>query len=287
MAKKQRFGLLKETFSEFSKDNALVFASSLAFYTALSLAPLLVILISLTGFMGDGARQNLIQQIQSTVGPQAGEAIKTIITNTAKNPAAGKLSLSLGSVMLVLGALGFFIQLQTALNQMWDIKVKPGRAIWLWFRKRLVSLAMVLGIVLIAFASLFVSAAIEIILGHNSALWQWVNIGVSFLVFVLLFAMVFKFLPDVSIRWKDVFIGALITSVLFVLGKFGIGLYLGHSSVGSAYGAAGSVVMLLIWVYYAALILFFGAELTQVYARRHGRRIQPDKYAERAQQVPA
>ena len=189
--------------------------------------------------------------------------------------------------MPALAATGIFVQLQSALNKIWDVKVKPGGAAFGWIRKRSVSLTMVIGIVLIAFASLFVSAALEMISsGTDNQIWQIVNIGVSLLLFILLFAMIYKYLPDVRISWRDVMAGSVITAILFVVGKWAIGLYLGYSSVGSAYGAAGSVIILLLWVYYASLILFFGAELTQVYARKYGSRILPDKHAIREQQSP-
>lgn len=281
------FSVVKEAGGNFLKDQALVFAASLAFYTALSLAPLLVVLIGIMGLLGPDAQQNLVEQIRSTVGPQAAEGINMILANMERNPGAGRLSTIFGSAMLLIAATGLFIQLQTALNRIWDVKVKPGQAIWGWFRKRLMSLGMVLGIVLIAFVSLFISAGIEIAFGGTigGRLWQGLNLTISLLIFILLFAMIYRYLPDVNITWHDVLVGAVLTSILFVAGKWAISLYLGYSSVGSAYGAAGSLVVLLLWVYYAALILFFGAELTQVYARRYGTQIMPDRHAQRTQQA--
>lgn len=279
MTPKGGFSVLKEAVKEFGRDQAMIFAASLAFYTALSLAPLLLVLLAVVGLMGPEAQEYLVNQIRNVVGPQAAGAINTVIGNLSSDRGAGRLSVIIGGVTATLAATGLFIQLQTALNHIWDVKVKPGQAFIGWLRKRFVSLLMVAGIILIAFAALFVSAAIEMVFGEDNMLWQWVNIGVSLLVFILLFAMIFKYLPDVKISWHDVLIGAFCTAILFVIGKWGIGHYLGRSSVGSAYGAAGSVVVLLVWVYYAAVIIFFGAELTQVYARRFGKKIQPDKHA--------
>ncbi len=191
-------------------------------------------------------------------------------------------------VVLLVGASGVFIQLQNALNTVWDVKVKPDAGIMNFIRKRLLSFSAVLGIGFLLLVSLLASAALSGMNKYMSGLlpgadwvWEAINMVVSFGFITLLFALMFRYLPDVEIQWSDVWVGALITAGLFVLGKFLLGLYLGQGSFGSTYGAAGSLVILLAWVYYSAQILFFGAEITQAYAREYGGRIVPNDHAVR------
>ena len=190
-------------------------------------------------------------------------------------------------VILLIGASGVFAQLQSALNTVWNVKAKPNGGIWQFIRKRLLSFGMVLAIGFLLLVSLLVSAflsgisKLEInLLPGLTPLWQLVNFAISFGFISLLFALIYKYLPDVKIRWKDVWVGAIITALLFTLGKFAIGFYLGRGSLGSSYGAAGSLIVFLAWVFYSAQILLFGAEFTQVYARKYGRKICPNRHAE-------
>ena len=190
-------------------------------------------------------------------------------------------------IVLLIGASGVFAQLQDALNTVWNVKAKPKGGIWLFIRKRLLSFGMVLVIGFLLLVSLIVSAVLAGIskleispLPGFTPLWQFLNFGVSFGFISLLFALIYKYLPDAKIRWKDVWVGAIITALLFSLGKYLIGLYLGRGSFGSAYGAAGSLIVFLAWVFYSAQILLFGAEFTQVYARKYGRQIRPNKHSE-------
>jgi membrane protein len=214
--------------------------------------------------------------------------VRTIVEN-AKTPSEGVVSSILGIVVLLFGASGVFGELQGALNTIWEVAPKPGRGIWGTVRDRLFSFAMVMGVAFLLLVSLILSAALaaagrffERSLPGGEAVWQIVNFVISFAVVSSLFAVTFKVVPDAKVRWRDVWIGAVVTAFLFSVGKFLIGLYLGKSTVASSYGAAGSIVLLVIWVYYSSLILFLGAEFTQVYAKRFGSRIRPSENAVRA-----
>jgi membrane protein len=284
------WSLVRQTFNDWSEDKVPQLGAALAFYTALSIAPLLVIALGAAAlFYGDeAARSQVSQQLSSLVGPEGGEAIEEMVAN-ANQPTTGTVATVLGLATLLFGASGVFGQLQSSLNTIWEVEPKPGRGILGMIRDRFLSLAMVFGIVFLLLVSLVISAVLAS-LGTlldrlpDSLHWlaQAVDLTVSFVVFTLLFAMMFKLLPDVKIAWRDVWLGAAVTAVLFIIGKFAIGLYLGHSSMASSYGVAGSFVVLLVWVYYSAQILFFGAELTQVYANQYGSKIVP---AENAQAV--
>lgn len=279
--------LLKQTFDEWSEDKASRLAAALAYYTVFSIAPLLVIVIAIAGlvFGEDAARGEIVTQIQGLVGRSGAEVIETAIQN-ANQPATGTIASIISIVALLFGALGVFAQLQDALNTIWEVQPKPGRPVKGFIRRNILSFSMVLGIGFLLLVSLVISAVLAGISTYFSHLvpgfeflWQAINFLVSFAVTTFLFAMIFKFLPNVHIKWGDVWIGAIITSLLFSIGRFLLGWYLGNGSFGSAYGAAGSLVIILAWVYYAAQILFFGAEFTQVYARRYGSQIVPDEYA--------
>jgi len=281
--------LLKETFNEWSEDKVPRLGAALAFYTALSIAPLVVLLLSIAAFFfGEEAARGQIQgQMQSLVGSQAAAAVEDIIAG-GDEPKEGLIASVLGAITLLFGASGVFGQLQDSLNTVWDVRPKPGRGIWQVVRDRFFSFAMVLGIAFLLLVSLVISAALTAfgtLLDRLPAglhfLSHAVHLGVSFVVFTLLFAAMFKWVPDVKIQWRDTWLGAAITAALFMLGKFAIGLYLGHSAMASSYGLAGSLVVLLVWVYYSSQILFLGAEFTQVYANRFGDRIEPTENAER------
>ena len=285
---KSIFRLLKEAFTEWQQDKASILAAALAYYTVFSITPLLTIAISIAGavFGPEAARGEIVQQIDSLVGQQGAEAIETAIANADRPQLSGIASI-ISVVLLFIGASGVFAQLQQALNTVWNVKPKPDEGIWGFIRKRLLSFGMVLAIGFLLLVSLVLSAMLSGIgkleislLPGLTPIWQIVNFALSFGSISLLFALIYKLLPDVEIRWKDVVVGAVITALLFTIGKFLIGLYLGRGSLGSAYGAAGSLVVFLAWVFYSAQILLYGAELTQVYARRYGRKIRPDSHAE-------
>jgi len=245
--------------------------------------PLLIIIIAITGlvFGKEAAQGAIMEQIAGLVGEQSANAIKDMIQR-ADEPSTGVLSTIIAIGTLLLGASGFFGQLQDALNTVWGIEPKEGRGIWGLIKDRFFSFVAVLGTAFLLLVSLVLTSALSAfgkwfgnLLPVPEGILQAVNFSLSFVVITGLFALIFKVLPDARIAWRDVWIGAAITSALFTIGKFAIGLYLGKSNVGTAYGAAGSLVIVLVWVYYSAQILLYGAEFTQVYANRRGERIVP------------
>ncbi|MEP7355826.1 MAG: YihY/virulence factor BrkB family protein [Anaerolineales bacterium] len=280
--------LIKTTWAEFNEDKVPRLGAALAYYTIFSLAPLLIIVIAVAGLVfGQGqAQEALLGQLRGLMGTQGADMIQTMIDST-RRPAAGLFATVFGLGTLVLAAIGAFNQLHDALNTIWEVKPKPGLG-WLQkVRDRLLSLSMVLFVGFLLLASLTVSAALVAAGGFLSAqlpfLGQWllavINFVISYAVITLLFALMFKYMPDAKIAWTDVWIGAAITALLFTIGKSLIGLYLGRASTGAAYGGAGALVILLLWIYYSAQIFLLGAEFTQVYAGRYGQRVLPDKHA--------
>src|ERR671924_2067872 len=260
-------------------DNCLRLAASLAYYTALSLAPLVLLIVGLAGLVLD--RQQVAGQLESQLeglmGPAGRELVTTILTATT--PQGGTLSTVLGLVTLFLGATAVFGELQATLNLIWAVQPAPTgglwAAIWALLKERLFSLALVFALAFLLLVSLVISAALAaaaaLVQGPERALLsRLLEVAGSLLVLSLLFALLFKSVPDAEVRWHDVWLGGVITAVLFTLGKTAISYYIGQAGVGSAYGAAGSLVVLLVWVYYSALIFFFGAEFTQAWATRHG-----------------
>jgi membrane protein len=274
-------GLLKETFKEWQEDKASRLAAALAYYTAFSLAPLLIIVIAIAALVfGEQAAQGeIVGQIQGLVGKQGAEAIEEMIENS-RQPTTGIIATLISFGILLFGATNVFAQLQDALNTIWEVAPKPG--VKGLVKTRFISFTMILGVGFLLLVSLILSAVLAVLGNYLGSLvpgiqffWSTLNFFISFGVITLLFALIYKFLPDVKITWSDVGIGAAITALLFTIGKSLIGLYLGNSSVGSTYGAAGSFVVVLLWVNYSAQILLFGAEFTQVYANRYGSRIVP------------
>jgi len=282
------WGLLKETFSEWNQDKAERMAAALAYYTMFSLAPLLVIVIAIAGsiFGQEAARGEIVGQIQGLLGKQGAQFLQAAIQNANKPQSGGLIASIISIVVLLFGASWMFAGLQDALNTIWGVQPKPGGGIVAAVRARSLSFAMILGIGFLLLVSLVLSAALSAaihFLGNAlpgiNWVWELTNFIFSFVVVTLLFGMIYRILPDVKITWSDVWIGAAITSLLFTIGKFLLGLYLGNGSFGSTYGAAGSLVIILAWVYYSAQILFFGAEFTKVYAKRYGSRIVPNENA--------
>ena len=282
------FKLFKETFQEWQRDKASLLAAALAYYTVFSITPLLVIAIAIAGavFGQDTAKGEILAQVNNLVGEKGAQAIEMTLDNV-NQPQLKSVASIISVVVLLIGASGVFAQLQDALNTVWNVKAKPEKGIWLFIRKRLLSFGMVLVIGFLLLVSLIISAVLAGIskleispLPGFTPLWQLLNFGISFGFISLLFALIYKYLPDAKVRWKDVWVGAIITALLFSIGKYLIGLYLGRGSFGSAYGAAGSLIVFLAWVFYSAQILLFGAEFTQVYARKYGRQIRPTKHSE-------
>lgn len=284
------FNLIKETFSNWSDDRASRLAAALAYYTVFSLPPLLILVIAIAGtFLGEeAARGEVVAQLQSLIGSEGAKAIEAVITGASNAGSGSGLSASIISVVILLfGATAVVTQLQDALNTIWKVAPKPGNMIKIFIFQRLLSFGMILGIVFMLLVSLIMSAALGILSKYLGGLfpgleviWALIDFALSLSIISTLFALMFKYLPDVKIKWNDVIIGAIITAFLFNVGKYLIGLYLAKSAFNSTYGAAGSLVVLLAWIYYSAQILFLGAEFTQVYARRFGSRIEPKEYAE-------
>ncbi|MEM8778406.1 MAG: YihY/virulence factor BrkB family protein [Cyanobacteria bacterium P01_G01_bin.49] len=279
--------LLKETFQEWQKDDASSLAASLAYYTSVSLAPLLIIFIAIAGavFGEEAAKGEIVNQIRGLVGINGAEFIETAIQN-ADQPEISNFASFISIIILLFGASGVFAELQKSLNKIWQVAAKPDRGWKEFIRKRLLSFSAVLGAGFLLLVSLIISAILsglnhylnDLIPGIDF-LWQLLNFFLSFAIVTVLFALMYRYLPDVEISWRDVTMGAIITALLFTVGKFVLGLYLSRGSFGSVYGAAGSLIIILVWVYYSTQILFFGAEFTQVYARRYGSKIVPNKHA--------
>ena len=295
------FGMIRAAFSDFSQDDCPTQAAALSYYTVFSLPPLLVLIIVLASFIFDPADvQHAIQgQLQGLIGPAGGEAIQSILTH-AQRPTGRSLATVLGIVALVLGAGGAFLQLQSALNRAWEVKPDPRQGgIRNFVLKRLVSLGMVLALGFLLLVSLAIGAALaalgdavsRFLPGLSEALLLVINHVVSLAVSTGLFAAIFRYLPDAQVRFQDVRVGALVTGVLFEAGKFGIGFYLGKSNPGEAFGAAGSLALVLVWIYYSSMLILFGAEFTQVWATERGRGIRPEAGAvhvvEVTREVPA
>mgnify|MGYP003678756058 CR=1 FL=1 len=284
-------GLLKETFSEFMEDKAMRLSAALAYYSVFSLAPLLLIAISIAGaiFGEDAARGAIEEQLTGTVGRESAVAVQGMLQSAVRDGDSGIMGL-VGFVILLITASGVFAQLKDAMNTVWGLEKKPGLGIKGLVKGRVVALSMVFGIGFILLVSLVISAAIAAAtkwlgdaLPIPGFLFQILSFAISIGVVTLLFAMIFKVLPDAKVQWRDVWIGALLTAILFSIGKLLLSLYLGREGAASAYGAAGALILLLSWVYYSANILLLGAEFTQVYARHRGRNIQPAKSAIRVE----
>jgi membrane protein len=286
--------MLKEAAANFSSDKASGLSAALSYFTIFSLPPLLLIVIAVAGLaLGDAAASgSLVEQFHDYVGREGASVIQTMIRN-ASRPKSGIIAASASIILLIIGATGVFTSLQDALNTIWKVRRRPAATLkaihdTLKFRARSLCLVIVIGILLLA--SLILSAALAVFAG---LLKEWLPVPViivhllqladlllSFGVMTLLFGMIFKFIPDIKIAWRGVLMGAAMTAALFSLGKILLGLYLGRGAVGSVYGAAGSLAVVLMWVYYSSMILLFGAEFTKVWARRHGHQIKPAEGAE-------
>jgi membrane protein len=283
------FGLFKQTFSEWTEDKAPQLGAALAYYTVFSLAPLILVLLAIVGSIfqndPDGAWKKITEQMSYFLDRSAVDVVQNI-AQKGSQPNKSMLASIIGVALALFGASGVFGQLQDALNTIWGVKAKPGAGIWGFLRSRFLSFAMVGGVCFL----LLVSLTLESVLKGFSHYVQSVLPGgivialavywiLDLAVVILLFAIIFKYLPDAKIQWRDVWIGAVLTAIFFAIGKWALGLYLGSGSAASAYGAASSLITLLLWVYYSSQILLFGAEFTQVYAQHAGRSIQPDKHA--------
>ena len=285
---REAVAILKNTALAWWNDNTFRLAASLAFYTIFSLAPILLIAVGTASlfFARERAINQVANELQRLIGEQGAGTIRQVLESTG-GLGHGARAITIGIVTLILGSSVVFAELQAALNQIWGVKAEVRRGLILdLVLDRLRSFSIALGVGFLLLVSLVLSASLSALQDYLTNwmpslpwLWQAGNMTISFFAVGVLFALIYKYLPDVQIQWRDVWIGALVTSLLFNTGKYVISIYLGHAAIGSAFGAAGSFAVLLVWIYYSALISFFGAEFTQVYARRHGRQIQPESHA--------
>lgn len=280
--------LLKQTWTEFNDDKAPRLGAALAYYTVFSLAPLLVIAVAIVSFFTQDpeSRTAVVNQVTAITGPQGGDAITNLLDN-ANRSGGGILATVISIVTLLFGASGVFGELQGALNTIWGVQPKPDQGLSAVIKARVFALSLVFATGFLLLVSLVLSAMLRAVgaflagtLPGGELLWQVLNGIISFAVITLLFAAIFKVVPDVDVQWRDVWVGAAVTGLLFVLGRWALNTFLISGATVSVYGAAGSFVAILLWVYYSAQILFLGAEFTQVYANRFGAHIVPSAHAE-------
>lgn len=280
--------LLKNTFLEFNDDNAIKLSAALAYYTIFALPPLLIIIITICGFFfgEEAVTGELYGQINGLVGNGAASQIQEAIKNVELS-GDNMFATVFGIVMLLIGASGVFAEIQSSINFIWGLRAKPDKGVKKFIQNRLMSFSMIASVGFLMLVSLFISTTLDLLSSRLKVyfpestvyLFYVVNIVIVLASITTLFAIIFRTLPDGKIRWKDAFIGSGVTAILFMIGKFAIGFYLGSSTVASVYGAAGSVIIILVWVYYSAIILYFGAEFTKVYAKSYGGKIYPNEYS--------
>ena len=285
---KKFFQISREAAAEFFADDAMTLAAALALYTVIALAPLVTVMLTIAGWIfGDQASQGFITQAEGLIGPSGAGAIRGIVDN-ANQPSTGAFQAIVGFVILLTSASAVFAQLQASLNRIWNVITKPGLGIMHMIKTRLFSMALVASLGFLLMVSLGVSTALAALGSYFQSLapqaeflLHVLNFVVAVAVTTVLFGCIFKYIPDVVVRWRDVGIGALVTALLFNLGQIGLGVYLGNSSTATQYGAAGSFVVLILWLYYSTVILFYGAEWAQVRARLLGNRFEPAAHANR------
>ncbi len=285
--------VLKDTANEWVEDKAPSLGAAIAYYTVFSLAPLILLLVSVFALFvhnNDEVKTKIKDQVTQFAGGSAADVVDQIIDSTSKQKKSGIIGTVVAVVVALFGASGVFGQLQESLNTVWGVKAKPGQGIGGYLKARFVSFAMVGGVCFMLLVSLSVSAMIKgfsqqlnHLLPGGTLVTAIVSLLLNLVVITMLFAMIFKYLPDAKIAWGDVWIGAGLTTILFIIGKGALGLYLGSGSAGTAYGVAGSLISTLVWVYYSAQILLFGAEFTQVYANAFGSHIEPEEHAIRVE----
>jgi membrane protein len=284
---KTAWSLTKQTFGEWSNDKGGRLGAALSYYTVFSLAPLLLVVISIAGlvFGREAAEGSMFGQLAGIIGPDAARLVQAAVAK-AHDTRGGVLGTGIGLVVLLAGATGVVIELQDALDTVWKVEPKPNRGVWGVVRTRLLSVAMILSLGFLLLVSLVVSAALSALSGWlraafgDVAILSWfIDAAVALAVISTLIALIYKILPDAEVAWRDVWIGAVATAILFMIGKYLIGLYIGRASVGSAFGAAGSLAVLLVWIYYSAQIVLLGAEFTRVYANRFGAKVRPSRQA--------
>lgn len=294
---KNTFDAVRQAVKEFIEDDCSTMAAALAYYTVFALPPLLVVIIAIAGlaFGQDAVRGSIAQQIQALIGQGGAEEVQTMIRQASQSASGGVIATIVGIIALLFGATGAFAQLQAALNRAWQVKPDPHQGgVKTFLKKRLLSFGMILALAFLVMVSLALSAGLTAfgtslaqVLGSSS---KWtllaLNLSLSFVVLAALFGAIYRVLPDAEVAWNDVWIGAIATALLFLLGKFLIGFYVGKSHIGSTFGAAGALALLLVWVYYSSMLVLFGAEFTQTWAKRRGHEIRPSNGAVRLKGGP-
>jgi membrane protein len=283
---KNVFELLKKTYSAWINGSAQQMAAAISFYTIFSMVPLFMIALAIAGFCfgADAARNELFQRLGSLIGESGSKSVESMVTVAAQHQASGTVATLIAAVSLLIGASGLFIELQSALDSVWNVKRVEAWGVVAFLKTRLLSFAMVLGIGFLLMVSLIASVAISALgsllgglLAGQELILNVVNFLLSLGLIALLFTLIYKILPDVVVRWRAVAVGGFIAGLLFNAGKFLLGFYLTHSNITTLYGVPGSLMVVLMWVYYSAQILFFGAEATGVYAALFDERLKPDK----------
>ncbi len=287
---KQLFTLLKNTVNSFLDDNVIKFSAALSYYTVFAIPPLSIIIISICGYFygEDAVKGEFFGQIEGLVGAKAALQIQEAIQNVTLSD-SGTLATIIGGITLLFGASGVFAEIQSSINYIWGLKAKPSKGIIRFVINRLLSFSMVASLGFILLVSLMINSTLDFLydrLTHNFSdlsvyLITVLNNIIVFIIVAILFGFIYKTLPGGHIEWRETFMGAIVTSVLFMIGKYAIGLYLGNTNITSAYGTAGSVLVILVWVYYSAIILYFGAEFTKEYAKMFSDGIEPDRLSER------
>ena len=275
--------LLKRTvttaFSGFGDDELMTRAAALAIYASVSFAPVLILLVWMLSALHSDGQQQLATMLTGMIGPRAADAIQAVVNSAREHPHGGNIAGLIGIVVTLVGASAVFAQLQGALNRIWRVESKPGNAIGAWLRARARALALLGGIGFMMIVTFVVSAVLQLAVPGETLAWAILEYLLSAMVFVLAFGAMYRVLPDAQIHWRDALQGGALTTLLFLVGKWGIGLYIDHSGVGGAYGAAGALVVLLTWVFYAAVIVLMGAELTHALMRARGERARPVEHA--------
>jgi len=285
------FGGIKRTVVSavdgFSDDELMTRAAALSFYAALSFAPLLLLLVWIVSMLHPEWQGELSEALAGVVGTRAAEALDAVIASAKSHPKLGDIAGIIGIGVTLFGASAVFAQLQGTLDRVWRVKPKPGAAVSAWLRARARAFALLGGIAFMMIVSFLVSAAIQTLVRGDGTTWQIVEYAISVVVFVAAFATMYKVLPDAVIDWSEAIIGAVLTTALFLLGKYGIGLYIQYSDVGGAYGPAGAFIVLLTWTYYSSIIVLLGAELTRGVADARGKPIRPNAHAVEIEAAPA
>lgn len=287
---KKIFSLIKETFKEWNNDDPFRQSAVIAYYSIFSLPALVIIIVQVAGLVlgKDAAQGQISEQISNTIGQQAAEQVQTMVANTSEM-GNSTIAIIIGVATLLFGATGVFYQLQQTLNKVWEVEPKPDAGITKLALDRATSLGVILAIGFLLLIFMVITAALNLLNDWIQRqlpdflvyIFYVVDVLISLGVITLLFALIYKVLPDAKVGWQSVWVGAFVTAILFTIGKFALGIYFNKADPASAFGVAGSIILIMLWVNYSALILIFGAEFTQVYARRSGHRIEPSSHAQR------